>query len=417
MLSGDLATHYLVETDKIESAVWHHLSNVLWEFARRDPEKPFSPLLAEFQDYDEERNVQQIQVPDAKKRKKIHKIGMEYLLDCRDPQAVTDVFLPFYQSFWRGMLIDGEMFEALHQVTEAIGAVLSDDRDLMFDFAYSLHKRGLLDQAEEAYRKLLAVDVENVPTLHNLSLALSEKGKVGEALELSDRALALAPDDSVVADLNGSLRERASGQKRDQPQVEQRQVEQPQPAQPEEARPQVEPPTDELPALPGEKTDGPELPHPTDGRMLVTKVIQAQAAPVAKPIFNSPREKMVYDLLTGLFPNYLVFPNMACNTIFDYEGMKQLIGEDDDFRHFLMAIVDFCVVSTTDYRPMVAFEVDSSYHDSPEQMEKDGLKDKIFHLGGVPLIRLRPKVQQSDPEMKREIIHAVQQAQVGFESV
>ena len=40
------------------------------------------------------------------------------------------------------MLIDGEMYEALHELADAFIVVVPDDLDVMFDYAYSTY--GLL---------------------------------------------------------------------------------------------------------------------------------------------------------------------------------------------------------------------------------------------------------------------------------
>ncbi|WP_404990022.1 DUF2726 domain-containing protein [Burkholderia cenocepacia] len=48
------------------------------------------------------------------------------------------------------------------------------------------------------------------------------------------------------------------------------------------------------------------------------------------------------------------------------------------------------VVSTTTCLPLLAIEVDSIYHDTEKQLARDQRKDRIFEVGGVPLLRLRP---------------------------
>ena len=37
----------------------------------------------------------------------------------------------------------------------------------------------------------------------------------------------------------------------------------------------------------------------------------------------------------------------------------------------LMAQVDFCITSTANYLPVIAFEVDSRYHDASDQIVRD----------------------------------------------
>jgi Protein of unknown function (DUF2726) len=98
---------------------------------------------------------------------------------------------------------------------------------------------------------------------------------------------------------------------------------------------------------------------------------------------------------------------MALQTIFQYDRIKKLL-DAEEFRYFLMSQADFCVTSTANYLPIMAVELDSDYHDSPEQLERDAKKDRIFQLGGVPLLRLRSHGRPSDQGMRRDIVEAVQ---------
>lgn len=366
VISGNLEDYYLNAGD-IPQAVFHHLKSVLWYFAKRDPKKEFSPWHAEFHTYDKDGNFEQIKVRKSKDRKAIHRIVMESFGNSNDPALTQGVVLPFYKSFWREMLLEGEMYAELHEASSLILAS-SENQNVLFDYAYSLHLQGLAEQAEQEYRKLLRAYPDDAASLHNLALIVNQRNDLDTAIEISDKAKSLSPDDNVITDFNKSLHKKKK-------------------------------------EVTSRKTEAQNV--------LVTKVVQATPKQIVKPIFNSELEKLIYDLLTQVFPNFLVFPNMACSAIFDYESMKQHLGPGDDFRYFLMAIVDLCVVSTTDYRPIVAFEVDSRYHDSPEQQKKDGLKDKFFALGGLPLIRLRPKAKQSVVDMKLEITYAIRQAHIG----
>ena len=140
---------------------------------------------------------------------------------------------------------------------------------------------------------------------------------------------------------------------------------------------------------------------------IATKIVHSEPNISWKPIFNSRQEYTVYNILIGIFPNHLVFPNMALQTIFQYDRMKELLTAEE-FRYFLMSQADFCVTSTANYLPIMALELDSDYHDSPKQLERDTKKDQIFRLGGVPLLRLRPHGRPSIQEMRQDIVEAVQ---------
>ena len=127
-----------------------------------------------------------------------------------------------------------------------------------------------------------------------------------------------------------------------------------------------------------------------------------------KPIFNSKLEYKIYLHMISLFPNHLVFPNMSLQSIFSYDRMKGILDQDV-FKYYLLTSVDICIVSTANYLPIVCYEVDSPYHDEPEQMARDEKKNKIFKTGGIPLIRLRPHGQPSDIEIKEKIAESTRQ--------
>lgn len=125
-----------------------------------------------------------------------------------------------------------------------------------------------------------------------------------------------------------------------------------------------------------------------------------------KQVFNSEREYTIYHAMVQLCPNHLVFPNCGLQSIFSYDRMKELLASDE-FSYYLMASVDIVVVSTTTYLPLLAVEVDSVYHDTPKQLERDGRKDRIFGVGGVPLMRLRPVGSPSAETIRSQVAEHV----------
>ena len=50
----------------------------------------------------------------------------------------------------------------------------------------------------------------------------------------------------------------------------------------------------------------------------------------------------------------------------------------DLFKSYLITRVDFCVVSTANYLPIIAYEVDSPFHEASKQKERDEKKNKIY---------------------------------------
>ncbi|MFM0048362.1 DUF2726 domain-containing protein [Caballeronia grimmiae] len=136
---------------------------------------------------------------------------------------------------------------------------------------------------------------------------------------------------------------------------------------------------------------------------VIARIIRTDGATTAvKQVFNSEREFAIYQAIIQLCPNHLVFPNCGLQSIFSYDKMKELVSQDE-FGYFLRASVDVVVVSTTTYLPLLAIEVDSIYHDTEKQLARDERKDRIFEMGGVPLLRLRPLGSPSAETVRSQV--------------
>ncbi|HVW51603.1 MAG TPA: DUF2726 domain-containing protein [Trinickia sp.] len=154
---------------------------------------------------------------------------------------------------------------------------------------------------------------------------------------------------------------------------------------------------------------------------VISKIIRSGGTSAAvKQVFNSEREHTIYRAMVQLCPNHLVFPNCSLQSIFSYERMKEMVTSEE-FSYYLMASVDLVVVSTTTYLPLLAIEVDSIYHDTEKQLERDGKKDRIFEAGGVPLMRLRPvgspspdTIRSQVAEHMEELVRSVRQDMPGY---
>jgi hypothetical protein len=86
----------------------------------------------------------------------------------------------------------------------------------------------------------------------------------------------------------------------------------------------------------------------------------------------------------------------------NYDRMKDLVDQAD-FGYYLRASVDLVVVSSTTYLPMLAFEVDSVWHDTEKQQERDDRKDRLFAVAGIPFMRLRPVGRPSEATIRVEV--------------
>jgi predicted TPR repeat methyltransferase len=77
--------------------------------------------------------------------------------------------------------------------------------DQAMELASGLHKAGLLEAADEIYRRILASAPHHVDALHLLGLARYQQGKREDALDLVRRAVALAPDHADALNNLGNM--------------------------------------------------------------------------------------------------------------------------------------------------------------------------------------------------------------------
>ncbi len=138
-----------------------------------------------------------------------------------------------------------------------------------------------------------------------------------------------------------------------------------------------------------------------------TQIISTQGGRIAKPLFNSDTEKAVYKVLVEQFPNCLTYPNIALQSLFYFKHMKEVLN-GEDFEYYLKAHVDFGIIRPSDYTTVVAIELDSSYHDEENIIEKDEVKNHLFRLAGIDLLRLRPLKKLTSDRIREEVIALVQ---------
>lgn len=120
-----------------------------------------------------------------------------------------------------------------------------------------------------------------------------------------------------------------------------------------------------------------------------------------KPLFNSLQEVEFFLALKRVFDSYQIFPNVGLSCILDFEKIKSSLSTKEK-EFFLKSSVDFVVLEPfRNYLPIYFFEIDSVWHDTDEQKEKDKMKDKIFSFSGQKLFRIR-KIDNSIDEVEFE---------------
>jgi hypothetical protein len=123
-------------------------------------------------------------------------------------------------------------------------------------------------------------------------------------------------------------------------------------------------------------------------------------------VFKSDRERRVFQVARELFPNYLTYPNMALRTVFEPDVLKEHLSKEA-FSFLWKGSVDIMVVSAGTDLPIGGIEVDSIYHDTAKQQRRDGFKDQIFQVCGLPLFRLRVTGNPSPEEVRRQLAEQI----------
>lgn len=108
-----------------------------------------------------------------------------------------------------------------------------------------------------------------------------------------------------------------------------------------------------------------------------------------RSLFKSHQEKEFFDAVRDVYPQFIVYPNVALSSVIDFEIVMPSLSIAER-KYFFTAIID-CVVFDYQqlYLPKYFFELDSAYHDDPIQQMKDGYKDNILSTAGQKLYRLR----------------------------
>ncbi|MGE5223390.1 MAG: tetratricopeptide repeat protein [Omnitrophica WOR_2 bacterium] len=97
-----------------------------------------------------------------------------------------------------------------------------------------------------------------------------------------------------------------------------------------------------------------------------------------------------YQALQSLFPedSYFIAPNIALAALFNDQSARERFSQGD-LKFFFSSSVDFCIIDKKSRKPLLVFEIDSTYHDHPDQVIKDRQKNNIILKGNLPLVRIR----------------------------
>ncbi|HVG33116.1 MAG TPA: winged helix-turn-helix transcriptional regulator [Pyrinomonadaceae bacterium] len=420
--------------------------------------------------YDEEGNEIDLEkVVDKKAATAIHKNFLKQLksaaLDVKE-NVLRPIFIddlcPLFSAY--------DMHKQIIESSDRLLKDFPDNTELLWKHAYYSYKERSLIPAQKSYRHLLQLQPDNYSVLHNLALIQDDVGDLQEAVELSDKAVALAPNDELITRINSHLKEKIKTSEEAKAKWEtldfykkkilytlrsdgfknyaslasktgieekslrghcRRLVDQGWITEIGERQCKLSDlslllPTETLLKATnstyrsdtgtGGRPARTNLPDNSEQYGIKTRFVIANNSNAIKPIFNSKNEYRFYCEFVHLFPQHKVIPNMALQSIFSYSVMKDLLSPDD-FNYYLKAQVDICIVSMINFLPRYAFEIDSVFHDKEEQITRDDRKNRIFRVGNLPLIRMRPLRITTSEEIRDEIIKAMRSLPEHFRGI
>lgn len=208
---GNVLTIYYAKKNDITRAIQAHLDYCQWKLSAladhrlkpsvNEEREESLPMGWAFSEYDAEFSYDQELLDELseQERKHCHTIAWKALqAHATEIDAVLNIFVPFFHSVWRDLLITGRMHRAVVETTQLLLQTATDDKELWWLLAYHLHELELNDEAERAYRRYLKLAPDSASALHNLSLIIEEKGAFSEALALSQKAASLSPNDELI---------------------------------------------------------------------------------------------------------------------------------------------------------------------------------------------------------------------------
>ncbi len=195
LISGELIEHFLDRGD-LPAAVEHHLLYHMYLFTSQPD--AFDEDDAGFSQHTDEITTQE-------ERHALHVTALRVLQTYQDSSSIQSVFLPFFDDFWNILLRNGNMHQEMVDVTQILMNTSNEVNHLWFSHAWALSCLERNDEAEKSYRHYLESYPDNAGSLHNLSILVGKKGQFEEALALSNKARALAPDDEGIVKRNDYL--------------------------------------------------------------------------------------------------------------------------------------------------------------------------------------------------------------------
>lgn len=114
----------------------------------------------------------------------------------------------------------------------------------------------------------------------------------------------------------------------------------------------------------------------------------ANGGEARRTLLRSPQEREFMKAARAYFVGREVLPNVRLANFID---VGHLAGRlPSDFRRYArLAEADVLIATPVDFDPIGVIELDSAYHDTPMAKLRDGMKERMLEMAGIPFVRLR----------------------------
>ncbi|WP_027795621.1 DUF2726 domain-containing protein [Paraburkholderia acidipaludis] len=113
----------------------------------------------------------------------------------------------------------------------------------------------------------------------------------------------------------------------------------------------------------------------------------ADAFDFRKNLCASNQEWEFLQAVRQYFPSMRAYPNLPLRNFIDIDKLE--VRLPFRVRNYAWAAQVDVLLCTEDEDPVAGIELDSVHHDSDEAAERDQLKNQLFQLAGLPLVRIR----------------------------
>ncbi len=114
---------------------------------------------------------------------------------------------------------------------------------------------------------------------------------------------------------------------------------------------------------------------------------------ICRSIFRSPQERTFLRALSLRFPGLQALPNYPLDQIVALDRVGAIDAET--LRYGRNCRLDAVLVVPDEGDPVAVFELDSRFHDQPENVGRDAMKNSLIAATGLPFFRLRAESPES----------------------